>query len=396
LKKLVILLIGLCLLLTGCGKETNEDIIKDLKNTINNVKSYKVIGNMEISNDEETFTYSLESYFLKKDYYKVILVNQTNNHEQIILKNKEDIYVITPALNKSFKFQSEWPNNSSQAYLIGNIVNDIEKDKNIEISKDENGYIIKSKVNYPNNEELIYQKVYLNNKKEIEKIEVYNDDDIIKIKVTFEDVDLKAGLKENDFKLDNYIKEEPSDSNNNNDSENINNEKNTPNNSQTENIENSTQETEQTCKNDESNVSCNQNNNLHDNMQTQNNSQNKEEETTNIENIIYPLYIPSNTYLTSSEKVTTNNGNRIILTFSGDKNFVLIEEAAFANSDMEIIPVYGEPLMMNESIGALSANSLSWNVDNISYYLASTELTVKEMQSIANSLGNSTLVSNIK
>ena len=108
------------------------------------------------------------------------------------------------------------------------------------------------------------------------------------------------------------------------------------------------------------------------------------------------MYIPSNTFLTSSETIETNTGNRIILTFSGEKNFVLIEEKAIARNDMEIVPVYGEPLMLSESIGALSANSLSWDVNNISYYLASTELTVAEMQLIANSLGNETLVSNTK
>ena len=63
---------------------------------------------------------------------------------------------------------------------------------------------------------------------------------------------------------------------------------------------------------------------------------------------------------------------------------------------MEIVPVYGEPLMLSESIGALSANSLSWDANNISYYLASTELTVQEMQTIANSLGNTTLVNGTK
>ena len=63
---------------------------------------------------------------------------------------------------------------------------------------------------------------------------------------------------------------------------------------------------------------------------------------------------------------------------------------------MEIVPVYGEPLLLSETVGALSANSLSWDVNNMSYYLASTELTPAEMQLIANSLGNETLVSNTK
>lgn len=64
----------------------------------------------------------------KRWFYKVVLVNQTNNHEQVILKNKEGLYVVTPSLNKSFKFDSVWPENSSQAYLLQNLVTDIKND----------------------------------------------------------------------------------------------------------------------------------------------------------------------------------------------------------------------------------------------------------------------------
>ncbi len=347
MKKLVVLLGIMMVFLCGCGKSNPDNVVKDFMKNVKGVKSYKVTGTMEISNDEETFNYSLESYYLKDNYYKVVLVNQTNNHEQIILKNNDDVYVITPALNKSFKFQSEWPTASSQAYLLNSIVNDIENDKNYEVTENDDGFIIKTKVNYPNNDELGYQKIYLNDKKEIDKVEVYNTNDIVKIKVTFSKVDLKAGLKEDDFKLEDYVKEE--------------------------------EPKEEDC---EDGSACKDDSNS--------------KETATIEDIIYPLYIPSNTYLTSSEKVDTDTGNRVILTFSGDKNFVLIEEKAVSASVMEVIPVYGEPLLLSESVGALSANSLSWDANDMSYYLASTELTPSEMMLIANSLGNETLVANTK
>ena len=378
MKKLVfIMLFGL--LLCGCTKESEEDVLKDFKNKVNNVKSYKIEGTMEISNDEETFTYSLESYYLKDNYYKVILVNQTNNHEQIILKNNSDIYVITPALNKSFKFQSEWPGNSSQAYLLGSLINDIANDSKVELQNTEKGYIIKSKVNYPNNEELTYQKIYLNSKKDVEKVEVFNNKDIVKIKVSYNNMDLKANLTEKNFKLDDYIKE-----------------------NKTENEE--VKDSKETCEENSEQIDCNtenSNNNEEiaketDKTETEENKIDSSKNTANIENIIYPLYIPSNTYLTSSETIETNNGNRVILTFSGEKNFVLIEEKTVAKNEMEIVPVYGEPLLLSESIGALSANSLSWDANNISYYLASTELSTQEMQTIANSLGNATLVNSTK
>ena len=378
MKKLLICLC-MCFFLCGCGKENTEDVLKKFVDNINSSKSYKLTGTMEISNDEESFMYSIESYYLKDNYYKVVLVNQTNNHEQIILKNKEDIYVITPSLNKSFKFQSEWPNNSSQAYLLKNLAADVEKDLKKEIIEEKNGYIIKSSVNYPNNEELTYQKIYLNNDKVVEKVEVFNKDNIIKIKVLFDKVDMKARLDEKDFKLEDYIKE--TEDNSKKENNEIDNKKDIENKqNKTENVPDGESKQEE----------------INNNSQPKEENQNGTEKTANIENIIYPLYIPSNTYLTSSETIETNNGNRIILTFSGDKNFVLIEEKTMRSEEMEIIPVYGEPLMLTETIGALSANSLSWDKDNISYYLASTDLNVSEMKTIANSLGNTTLVNSSK
>ena len=37
---------------------------------------------------------------------------------------------MTPSLNKSFKFQSDWPYNSSQAYIMSSILKDLEDDDN--------------------------------------------------------------------------------------------------------------------------------------------------------------------------------------------------------------------------------------------------------------------------
>lgn len=387
--KKIAIIICFMMILCGCGKETKEDVIKDLDNMVKNVKSYKLTGTMEINNDEETFNYSLESSYLKDNYYKVRLVNLTNNHEQIILKNNQDVYVITPSLNKSFKFQSDWPNNSSQAYLYESIIKDIKNDTSVEIEEKDNIHIIKSKVNYPNNEELKYQKIYLNKDKKIEKVEVFDENDTVKIKVTFTNIDLKAKLKEKDFDLNNYITEDNNGNNNGN------------NNSNTDAKKNNNKEPNNNTPNEEKNNITNTENNTKDSKETCNSEndkscQIKDEKTGTIENIIYPLYIPSNTYLTSAEKIDLQDKNRVILTFSGEKNFVLIEEIATAKSEMEIVPVYGEPLMLSESIGALSANSLSWDKGNISYYLASTELSKGEMKTIANSLGNNTLVNKEK
>ncbi len=363
MKKLLFLLTITLFTITGCGKYKLEDAVNDFTKSVESSKSYKLNGTMEINSGEETFIYNIDSYFLKDDFYKVVLVNQTNNHEQIILKNKEGLYVITPSLNKSFKFDSVWPENSSQAYLLQNLVNDIKNDNEVEFETFDNGYLIKSKVNYPNNEELTYQKIYFNKDKIIEKVEVYNADDIVKIKVNFKSVNLKAKLKEDDFALDDLIKEEDTTKDNTTKENTTNNEENN-------------QQTTCTSANCEENK-C---------------EENCDKTTSSLDNVIYPLYLPTNTHLKSSENVSTETGNRVILTFAGEKNFVIVEETSKIADEFEIVPVFGDPLLLDNTIAALSSNSISWNSDSISYYLVSSDLSSNEMVSVAKSLGNSKTV----
>ena len=153
MKKVLILSISLlCLfMLTGCGKYGKSEIMKDLNKKIKNTKAYYVEGEMEIINNEDTYKYNVKVSYKAKDYYKVSLKNQSNNHEQIILRNKDGVYVVTPSLNKSFKFQSEWPYNNSQVYLLQSIVDDIKDDEGKKFQEKGKFYVITSKVNYPNN-----------------------------------------------------------------------------------------------------------------------------------------------------------------------------------------------------------------------------------------------------
>lgn len=369
MKKLLVALLSLTLLVSGCGKTGTENVVKDFTSKVNDSKSYTLKGNMEIYADEETFTYSLEINFLKDYFYKVKMVNQTNNHEQIILRNTDAVYVITPSLNKSFKFQSEWPENSSQAYILSSITTDMNNDAETKVEEVDGNFVIKSKVNYPNNPELSYQKITVDKDNKIKKTEIYDEKDALKMKVTFTSVEYNTNLKEDDFKLEQYIKEDT-------------NTKDTENNQTNNQNKNEECTDEETCKEQQE---CTGDDCETDNAPCEGNA--CDEETGAIENILYPLYVPSNTYLSSSDRVETDIGDRIILTFGGEKNFVLVEEKAVMAEEFEIIPVYGDPLIVNDIIGALGANSLTWTKDNISYYLAGNDLTTAELLAIGESVG---------
>ncbi len=332
MKKLLLLLLSTALL-TGCGKIDKDKLVNTFKNDVESSKAYVVDSKMEIYNAEDTFNYDIKVYYMDDDYFKVDMVNTLSNHEQVILRNNNDVYVVTPSLNKSYKFVSEWPYNSSQSYILNSLIKDLDNDEDIEFEELKDGYSLKVDVNYPNNDELKYEVLFFDKKMNLKSVVVYDAEDIVSIKVDFLKIDYKANLSKDDFSVDKMI--------------------------------------EDNC--------CS---NIVDGSEV----------TGKLDDIVYPLYVPANTYLKNREMVNTENGERIILTFNGDKNFVLIEEVSNVNKEFEIIPVYGDPMMLNDTVGALSTNSLSWTSNNVDYYLASNDLSTSEILSIAESLAVSNIV----
>ncbi len=327
MKKVLFLSIAILLLMCGCGKFDITKAKDEFKNKVNTAKSYELKGNMEIYNNEDTFKYDIVVSYQKDDNYKVTMVNQNNNHEQIILKDAGNVYVVTPSLNKSFKFESEWPDNSSQSYILASLVNDVINDDTATLKEKDGKYVITAKVNYPHNKSLEKQELTFDKKMNLEKVVVYDTNNNAKIKVKINNIDYKAKYKDDYFKLNTLIDEAEE-------------------------------------------------------------NQEEDEETMELEEAVYPLYVPANTYLKSEDKVTDENTDRTILTFNGDKSFILVEEAANASKEFEIIPVSGDPLLLTDSVAALSNNSLTWTSNNIDYYLTSNNLASDELMTIAQSMGN--------
>ncbi len=277
-------------------------------------------------------------------------------------------------MNKSFKFQSDWPNNGSQSYLLDVLLNDVVNDENVVVSKDGDVNYIQCKVNYPNNSTLYSEKIYLDNDFGVKKVEVLDQDGNVKITLEVNSINYKSKFNDNFFDLDNLVTDNSSDKTDVENNEDVKNESTKENNKDSLNKEN-------------------ENNN---NME---NPENEESESTSyiLEDIIYPLYVPENTHLSTEDTVETDNGNRAILTFAGDNPFVLVEEVSYRYDEMEIIPVNGDPLLMSDSIGAISNNSLYWTSNGVDYYISSNSLDNEELMTIAEGLtGTSIIVSSEK
>lgn len=341
-KRILVLLILCCCFITGCFGNNKNDAVKDINKKYGNLKAYSLTGDLELVNNDDVYNYDVKVIYQKKDKFYVSLKNRANNHEQIILKNDDGVYVLTPSLNKSFKFQSDWPYNNSQVYLIQSIIEDIMDDDERSLVENENGYIFTTDVNYPNNRRLVKQVVTFDKNFNLKKVSVVNESDVSQMTMTFATVDINPTIDASTFDL-NKIMGTADNSDNN-------------------------------CTGDD----C-----TNDNKQAENNQTNP---TGTIEDIIYPLYIPTGTVLASEDKIAKTNGERVIMSFEGEKPFLLVEETSTIENEFSIIPTYGEPYLLIDTVGALTDSSITWSSNGIDYYLVSDVMSQDELLDIARSV----------
>ena len=318
--KLLILVVSF-FIVVGCNKA--NDPKKQVISMLKGVNSYHLDADMTMYNNEDTYKYTLNVDFKDKDMFRVSMKNKANNHEQVVLRNNDGVFVLTPNLGKSFKFESDWPYNDSQSYLLQMIIKDIKNDKDSMVIETDEGNVIKSKVSFSNNPKLVSQNVYLDKDNKITKVEVLDKDDKPQIIVDIIGYELNKEIPEDNFKVDNNMTVSKTY------------EKNYP---------------------------------------------------AEISSVIYPLYVPANTYLTSQDKVKKTDGERVILNFSGDKNFTIIEETASISENNSIIPVSGSIYQIADVFGIKEDNSISWTSNGIEYYVVSDNLTNEELLSVASSM----------
>lgn len=174
---------------------------KEFEKVMSNMDSYILTGNMEITKGEDVKTYALEVGYKKadKDLFKVSLVDKELNQEQIILRNDAGVYVVTPSLNQIFKFEGDWPMNSPKPYLLQSI-GDIVKQKEASVKKEKNGYLVSSKVSYPNNKNFDHEEIMFDKDSKVKWLQIYNKDNTSELKIVFTKADYNAKIKDTYFK----------------------------------------------------------------------------------------------------------------------------------------------------------------------------------------------------
>ncbi|WP_456276984.1 LolA family protein [Bacillus sp. AK128] len=330
-KKLGFVLLAMLVLLAlaGCGEKSQADVVKALGTKMEEISGYKATAKMTLQTGTEEQVYEVDIWHSKPHYYKVDLKNVQKDQSQMILRNDEGVFVLTPALNKSFRFQSDWPLNSSQAYLYESLVKDILGDKEAVFTATGDHYVFETKTNYKNSKAIPVQEITLN-KKDLTPVmvKVMDPDRNPLLQVEFSSVELNASFDEGAFDMNRNMTAAQID---------------VP-------------------------------------------TMAGQEQNTPFE-VLYPFDLPEGVKLIGEKEIETEEGKRLILTYGGEgKSFTLIQERASVATVTTTSMVSGEPVDLGFTVGALTENSLTWSHNGVEFMIASNDLTQEELMMVAGSV----------
>lgn len=325
--RLVVLIAVFCaFVLAACGSASQEKVVKKIGDQWTESKGYELNATMEMKTGGEPRTYDINVWHTKPDFYRVTVTQQDENVTQMIVRNKDGVFVVTPALRKTYKFQSEWPKQNSQAYLIGALADDITADAKAVMTENEKHYVFDVATRNAEKTGLPLQKVTIDKKTLLPKsVVIMNDALEEQIVISFKNIDFSKAHKEEEYAVEKFSE------------------------SKEDGVAGADIE-------------------------------NKEFQTH------YPVVQFENTKLTDEQAIEGDGVDRVVLTYEGDKAFTLMQQPASKGDS--VVPVFapGDPADLGFTIGAITDTSISWERDGISYFIASTKLTREEMMEVAASV----------
>lgn len=316
--------------LSACGQKSQEEVMSALKGKLEGLKGYKAEATMTLHAGDKPSTYNVQIWYQKPDHYRIHLENKNQQLSQMILKNDQGVFVLTPQLNKSYRFQSEWPENGSQWYLYESLLKDIVNDPEPSFQRGDGTYVFTTKTNY-RHKDLQKQKITLSQKdlKPV-SVQIMDGNEKVVVDMKFNKMMFNAEFDNGAFDL-------------------------------------------------KKNMTSAQ-------MQLSTKASGDGAKENSSFQVFYPTDIPAKTKL-SAKKVTADGGKKYVFQYTGENSFTLIEQKSKVWSDtVEPATVTGTPVNLGFAIGHMTENSVSWNYKGTDFFLASKELTQPQMVDLARSV----------
>ncbi len=177
-------------------------VVEDAKQ----ITSYELQCNMEILDNDGIKSYAVTVRHSKGDidYYAVELYDKSLNQAQVIVKNTEGVFVITPTLNQMFKFQSEWPLNTPKPYIYESL---LEFTSTAIMERIEDGFLYTGEVTYKNDDRVKSQEVIFDKDMKPLHVSVMDENQTELIRVDVTDFKTNGDISKDKFNHEEILKQ---------------------------------------------------------------------------------------------------------------------------------------------------------------------------------------------
>lgn len=346
------IIMSVALVLAGCGKKDAASVVRDLNDVSDKLESkqgaYQGAGTMTLYTGEQPQEYKVEVWYKNPSYYRISLSNVQKDVTQIVLRNDEGVFVLTPSLGKSFRFQSDWPDKQGQVYLYQTLVNSIVTDNNRQFVEDGDNYVFEVAANYQSSA-LVRQKIWLAKKTyEPKQVQVSDSEAKVVVDVKFDSFKFDPELTKDSFDMQKNMAA-----------------KNTS----------------------ESTIAeVDENGNLV--AAPENGEQTEQPVTAELGDfgIIQPDYLPAGVEFKDSHKIEGSKDYSAIIRYDGIYQYTIMEARPMDHT-VSLVP--GDVIDLGFTAGLLSGDeqlTLTWMNDGVEFRITSANLPVSEMMQIAASM----------
>lgn len=324
--------------LTACGTKSEADVVEDLRVKSNEGESYRSHATMRIQSGPEQHQYEIDVWYQPPHYYRVALKNTGQNVTQVILRNDEGVFVLTPEDNKHFRFQSDWPDAHGQPYLYQTLVQSVIDDENRLFETTDDGYSFDVTANYKQNQALKRQRIRFDKDYIPQQMAILDADDQPLVEVTFEQFETGVTFDEDTFDMERNMKEWGEDA--------------------------AFATTEVGSAKNEHNVAV---------------------------DTFTPGWIPEGSELVGEHSFSGTHGEGVLLRYSGEKPFTLLQQPT-GSAVPAMAGAVGEPVHLSYTVGVLieegDQKQLNWSYQGVDFQLKGA-LTNEELVKMAEAIPNS-------
>jgi len=190
-KVLLVLLILTLLLITSCGRQTDEELFHEVQKTISNFNNYRCTSSIVVKSNKGETKYVFIETFIKPDKIKLEIVEPKDSFGCIIIYDGSKMFLKHPSINQTITLENI--KSIDRQYFLGDFFQNLSLCENPQINREKIGaeeYIIINIDMPAQNQYRCSQSVWINIKNFIPyKMNILDNEGIVNTEVIYEDFD---------------------------------------------------------------------------------------------------------------------------------------------------------------------------------------------------------------